>query len=150
MKKNPNIDDEDLVWGNHHTYMFAYDDARDIKNNDDSHFRVIVGIQFNHLMSDESVKKILEAEPDLKFTRIPTSKCIRASYPWYSVISYKTAPYYVYPAIEEYNKIHNTVVLNPRNVRIEKFDEPKGFIEYYHVTDKEVNEKLWSLMTIKE
>ena len=148
MKKNPYIKEEDMVWGNHHTYGIYYDDVRDIENKDDSKFRVIVAIEWNHNSTDEEVEKILKADPELNFVQLPASKCVRASYSWYSILSYKTAPYYVYPAMEEFNKIHNITKLNPRNVRIEKFDEPKGFIEYYYITDKDVNNKLWDLMKI--
>ena len=95
------------------------------------------------------MKKALEADADLRHSSVPTAACVRATYPWHNLVSYKTAPYYVYPAMEEYNKIHRPVQLTPRNVRVEKYDEPNGTIEYYYITDKAANDKLWSLMTIK-
>ena len=84
------------------TWMLFFDDLREME--DWNLLRSVVGIELSKVHDENQINEILENDKDLKYIKIPSTKCLRSNYPHHNMISYKLGAEAVYPAFDEFVK----------------------------------------------
>ena len=77
-----------------------YDDPTNLE--DPTKFRFILGFDVEENLTPDLVNQILEADPSLKHTKIPISKCCRLTFPTRSQLSIYFAAKNSYPGLNAY------------------------------------------------
>ena len=127
------------------TWNLYFDDLRELE--DWNEFRSAIGIELSKVVDEKQIQKILANDKELKYIKIPESKCVRSSYPHHNMVSIKLGAEAVYPAFDEYVRSKEDFdIYSQVPVSVERYDVNLGQIEYFKWFDPEINKIMWSIM----